>query len=120
MTEDAYLPAISSNTSPAVGAAPLSGIAGKPLSEAEGVDEGAGFFVAGILLRFTPDALATFSAAGRDRAAALPTGARAFAAGAAGFPPCTTTLPCRLWEGVVVPWATAGPTWPATRSARGD
>ena len=61
------------------------------------------------------------SAAGRDRAAALAPGARAIAAGAAGFPPCTTTLPCRLRAGAACAWATAaGPTWPATRSARGE
>ena len=54
---------------------------------AEGVDEGAGFFVVGILFRFTPETLPTFSAAGRDHATALVPGARA-----AGIPPCTTTL----------------------------
>ena len=79
------------------------------------------FLEVGTFLRFAPATLPTFSAAGRDRTAALPPGARAIAAGAAGFPPCTSTLPCRLRAGVACAWATpAGPTWPATRSARGE
>ena len=108
MNEEAYLPAILLNTSLAVGAPLLSGITEEPLSEAEGVDEEAGFFVAGIIFRFTPETLPTFYAAGRDSAAASAHGARAFPVGVAGFQPYTTMLPCRLRTGTVVPWATAG------------
>ena len=119
-TEEAYLPTISSNTSLAVEAAPLNDIAEEPLAGAEGVDEGVVLFVAGILFCFTPETLPTFSAACRDRAAALAPGAWAFPAGPARFPPCMTALPCRLRAGAVVPWAMARPTWPTMKSARGD
>ena len=81
-------------------ASPLSGIAGEPLAGAEGVDKGAGFFVAGFFFRFTPETLPTFSAAGRDRTAALTPGARAFPVGAVRFPraPQGATLLTRVDE----------------------
>ena len=44
-TEEAYLPAISSNTSLAVEGPPLNGIAEEPLAGAEGEDEGAALFI---------------------------------------------------------------------------
>ena len=102
MTEDAYLPVISSSTSLAGGAAPLDGIGGAPLSGMEFEDEGGTLFVAGFLFLLPAAALVTFSAVGRDHAAELAPGARALAAGAAGFPPCTTTLPCRLRAGAAL------------------
>ena len=102
MTEDAYLPAISSNTSLAGGPAPLDGIGGALLAGMEFEDEGGALFAAGFLFLFSAAALVTFSAAGRDHAAALAPGARTLAARAAGFPPYTTTLPCRLRAGVAL------------------
>ena len=51
MSEDAYLSALSSNTSPAVEAAPLKGIVGERLAVADEVAEG--FFV-GTFFRFMP------------------------------------------------------------------
>ena len=102
MTEDAYLPAISSNTSLAVEATPLKGIIGVPLAGAEGEDEVAGLFV-GAFLRFTAETLPFFSCGGgADYAVAAEPGARAFPAGPAGFPPRTMTLPCRLRAGTTL------------------
>ena len=92
MTES-YLAPISSNTSHAVGAAPLSGIAGETLSGLEGVDEVASRFVAGIFHRLAPGILATFAAASLDCTPTLAPGARALPVGAARFPPCMSTLP---------------------------
>ena len=102
MTEDAYLPAISSNTSLAGGASLLDDIGVALLAGMEFKDEGGALFVAGFLFLLPVAALVTFSAAGRDRATALAPGARALAAGAAGCPPCTTTLPCRLRAGATL------------------
>ena len=62
--------------------------------------EEGGFLLVGTFLRITPAVLPAFSAAGRDRAAALVPGARALAGGgAAGALPCMTTLPYRLRAG---------------------
>ena len=92
-----------------VEAALLNDIIGEHLAGAEGVDEGANLFV-GTFLPFMPETLPTFSAGGREDRAAAVLSARAFLAGPAGLVPCTTTLPCRLWGGMVVPWAIAGAT----------
>jgi hypothetical protein len=98
---DAYLPGISSNTSLAVEAALLNGSDEISLAGEEEEYKG-GVLVAGAFLRFTSATLPVFSGRGRAyRGGAAAPGAHAIPAGPAGFPPCTTTLPCRLRAGAV-------------------
>lgn len=119
MTES-YLAPILSNTLRVVGATSLSGIVGEPISGPEGVDEVADRFVAGIFLRFAPGTLATFAAAEWGRTTALAPHARSAgpAGGAIRVPSLHEHTALTLAGSHGGALATAGPTRPATRSAR--